>query len=131
MPKDEEQEQIEDGGGYLCEFMAFLGRWSTGTDGISDAVIKIPPEEKYNAFPLTDGPGQMYRFIVYAPLGSKDPSGAVRKKAIERVTQGLPLRGRMGNGQGADNDNTQQKGHHEDGAVGRGTVVSPPRGRTS
>lgn len=110
----------------LAEFMAFAGNWSTGVDGISKLDLKIPPEQKYNAFPVTDQNGQMYRFVVYAPFGSRDPNAEARKAAIERVVSGLPIRGQMGDGSGAPraegdyNTNTAKQGNAEHDDVTKG-----------
>jgi hypothetical protein len=121
MPSENGENEL---GEPLCRFMAFLGRWTTGVDGISDAIIKIPPEQKYNAFPLTDQSGQMYEFVVYAPFGSRDPNAEARKAAIERVLQNLPQRkGQMGNGEGARDDNPAKQGHSEAKDIKRELIV--------
>lgn len=113
----------------LAEFMGFFTKWTSGVDGISNVDIKIPNEEKYNAFPMTDQPGQMFKFVVYAPFGSRDPNATVRKEAIERVTSGLPIRGRMGDGAGEEpsENNTNKQGYGEEKDVKKATVVTIKR----
>lgn len=114
----------------LAKFLGIINKWVQGADGIVQVDMRIPPEEKYAAFPMTDRQGQMLQFEVRVLVGAGvDYNEQERKEALKRVLQNVPLRGRMGDGTGEKDNNPARQGLSESSDVKEGIIRVQNKGR--